>query len=599
MFRYLALAWNPAAGEPAALAGILTAFMRARRDWTVALERPGLAVFVTGTGANRVYPLHGGSGAVVGRVFHRQDPQREPERVAEGLAASNAMARDGGRTLLTDYWGRYVAFLEAEDGRHQVLRDPSGALPCYRLRHEGVSFVFSWLEDVLQLPRPPAPRVSQAGIASYLAFAEVTGRLTALEGVIQILAGEVADIRSAEAGDQLLWDMAQRARSPMDITIPEARDHLRAAVRDCVEAWTGCYDPILLRLSGGVDSAILAACMAQARAGSRVACLNYHSPGADSDEREYARQAANAAGFELIEQRRNSMFRLEQVLTVARTPTPTNYVGRISSPTDADIAARVGATAMFTGSGGDQLFFEFKQSWPAADYLRLHGLNAGFLSAAMESAQLGKVSVWKAAGRAIADRFRVHTPMQDSHVRRTLITDDVHHQAAHAGGYMHPAFFDAPGLPIGKLNQVHQLAYFGGYYDPYARERAPELVNPLLSQPLIELCLALPTFQLTHQGRGRGLARLAFANDLPPQIAKRRSKGGMDEHTKAVLAGNLDFAREMLLDGELVRRRLLNRKAIESALSGNPASKTNQSGELHMCISAEVWLRRMSGLTAA
>jgi asparagine synthase (glutamine-hydrolysing) len=172
----------------------------------------------------------------------------------------------------------------------------------------------------------------------------------------------------------------------------------------------------------------------------------------------------------------------------------------------------------------------------------------------------------------------------------------VRHQAQQPAGFVHPVFLTPTTLPIGKLMQVQQLAGLSAYYDPLTRDKAPEFVAPLLSQPLIELCLRLPTFVLIHGGRGRGLARSAFEGAIPSDIARRRSKGGMDEHVRAVLAHNLDFARAMLLDGELVRLGLIDRAATEAALSAGSARKPHAS-EIHVCIAVEAWLRRWPRVT--
>src|SRR5258706_1812747 len=110
---------------------------------------------------------------------------------------------------------------------------------------------------------------------------------------------------------------------------------------------------------------------------------------------------------------------------------------------------------------------------------------------------------------------------------------------------IHPALLQAADLPLAKATQTYYLLYPTPYYDPFHAEDAPETVNPLLSQPLVELCLQLPTWVLTHGGRGRALARRAFATDLPKEVATSRSKGGMEEHLKTILLHNIDFARGM------------------------------------------------------
>lgn len=598
MFRFIALAWEPTADAPAALARLLATTLLADSAWQQALKHPRLHVFLSGAvaGINQAYPLHGGRGVVVGRLFHRQAAQATTERIARSLATSDEVASTDGQALLQTYWGRYVAFFESSNGTLQVLRDPSGTFPCYMLHHAGITVIFSWLEDVLGLLQQiPIPEICRDGLAAHMAFGDLTGRRTALDGVAQVLAGECASLEpGGEPSARLAWDASDVADEHVRLEPGAAMIALRESVNTCAQAWASCYDPILLRLSGGVDSSILASCLAEGRTTSRVTCLNYHSVGATSDEREFARLAANLSRRELIELERESAFRLERVLDVARTPTPHHYIGRITSSSDAEIASLVGAMAMFTGAGGDQLFFEIRQWWPAADYLRLRGVDGGFTAASIDAAQLGKVSVWRAMRLALMDRFRKFPPPLDLHRRRSLISDRVRQQAEHPSGFVHPVFISRTRLPLGKLMQVQQLAYSAGYYDPFARERAPELVNPLLSQPLIELCLKLPTYLLAHGGRGRGLVRKAFEGEIPEAIARRRSKGGMEEHINALLDTNTDFARQMLLDGELVRRGLLDRAATEAALSSRPSPGREQVGEIHFCLAVEAWLQRWS-----
>jgi len=371
-------------------------------------------------------------------------------------------------------------------------------------------------------------------------------------------------------------------------------------VVSCARSWASCYDALLLRLSGGVDSAILLGSLCPGLPPARVTCLNYHSPGSDSDERGFARLAAQRAGTALVERERDIEFRLHDVLNVARTPTPGTYVGRMGTGRmDAEVAAAQGAHAMFTGGGGDQLFFEFRCAWPAADYLKLRGFDRGFFGAALDAARLGRVSFWQALRNAVADRSFRANPVDGAGQYLALARRDALVSATRqAQRFIHPGLLPDAGptaLSIGKFHQVEALACPLDYYDPYMPEAAPELVNPLLSQPLVELCLQTPTYVLTHGGRGRALARQAFANDIPAEIAARRSKGGMEEHVTTVLHRNLAFAQGLLLDGHLVRQGLLDRDRVEAALSGRPSAADAYVSEIHNCIAVEAWLQRVSG----
>ncbi|MGK2898706.1 MAG: asparagine synthase-related protein [Burkholderiaceae bacterium] len=594
MFRYIGIAWDDAQPTSSASARQLGLDWQARPGWDAALHRAGLQVFTTGTrpGVNGAYPLQDDLGVVLGKLFRHRDLGLCPAaNVVLTRNDAEHILQSGGRALVHDFWGRHVAFLQTPTGSTCVLRDPSGTLPCFLIRYQGVAVVFSWLEDALELlAQVVHPRVNWDALTAHLLLGALGGRETALEGVSQILPGEAVDLGSGSP--TLLWSAVDIARRPTAHSAAEAAHLLHQTVRSCTQSWASCYDTILLRLSGGVDSSILLSCLAPGSTQADVICVNYHSPGSDSDERHYARLAAARAGRDLIERQRDPGFHLDRVLKIARTPGPVLYIGWMNARTDARLASAHAAAALFTGAGGDQLFFEFPRWWPAADYLQLRGLDAGFASAAMDAARLGRVSVWRAIALAMAERVRPDPAAREPWGHAALLAEGTRRQKMERARFVHPSLLHASGLPIGKHTQTAAVMHPLGYYDPFEQASAPELVNPLFSQPIVELCLGLPTYLLTQGGRGRALARRAFAADLPPQIASRRSKGGMEEHITEVLLSNLDVARGMLLEGELARRGLLDRARVEELLSGRPTALAGPISQIHALIGVEAWLTR-------
>ena len=594
MFRYVGLAWNPSRQSCSLEADHLTEVLNGASGWTKALARPGLQVFAAGTKPriNGTYEMHGGPGVVLGRLFRRAKlDSLEAADITLTRQETEEIRESGGRSLMLDFWGRYVAFIQTASGPTCVIRDPSGTLPCFRIQHKGVAIVFSWLEDVLALlPSSALPRVNWEALHAHILFGGLGWHETALAGVSQIVPGERLELDSETA--TLLWSGVDIAASPSATDSEVATPQLRERVRNCTHAWASCHDTILLRLSGGVDSSILASCLAADSTQVDIICINYHSDGSDSDERRYARLAALRAGRDLIEREREPDFRLDRVLTVARMPEPVAYGGWMNAATDARLAAAHAASAMFTGAGGDPLFFEFSRWWPAADYLHDRGLDRGFAAAAMDAARLGKVSVWDVIGKAMSEWLHPGPRARTTDVHANLLlVPEALAPNWHRERFVHADLLRST-LSIGKHMQAAHLLHPIGYYDPFEQGSAPEIVNPLLSQPLVELCLRLPTYVLTSGGQGRALARRAFAPDLHHDIATRRSKGGMEEHVKAVLLSNLDFARAMLLEGELARRGLIDRNKVELLLSDKPTTLAAPMGHIHALIGVEAWLTR-------
>jgi len=595
MFRIFGFAWNPATKSQATAAHRLAETIQRAPGWQAVLAKPGLRVYTLGhrQGIDGFHPLPRDRGVILGRLFRRCG---EPIRGADISLApeeGDRILETGGRALVEDHWGRYIAILESRQGGASVLRDPGGGLPCYLGSVADVTVFFSWLEDFLAFaPDAPLPRIDWKAIAALMSLGHLGGGGTALEGISQVLPGRLTPLREHASPPTVLWSAVAIARTPVQREPEVAAAQLRQAVMDCVHAWSSCHEAVVLRLSGGLDSAILLGALCARSTATRIVCLNYHSPGADSDERGFARLAARKAGVELVERERDATYRLDAILDVSRMPTPVNHVGCMDTTRiDAEVADANGARAMFTGGGGDQLFFQHRCTWPAADHLRTHGLGRDFLRASLDAARLGRVSLWECMRRALADRRRRTSPMDGFgdffHLARREPLEDI----GDLGHYQHPDLPSAANLPIGKFHHVRDLIDPVDCYDPYLRDAAPELVEPFFSQPLVELCLGLPTWLLSHGGRSRALARQAFARDLPREIARRQSKGGMEDHVAAVLRRSLPLARELLLDGHLVREGLLDRDRTEAALAGRLSGLDTYQGEIHHYLSIEAWLR--------
>lgn len=599
MFRYIAFNWAAAHEGQDALARRLATILGAS-GWQRAFSTAGFSVYAAGCrrGVNDVYALPAHAGVVLGRLFRRSDLASTSTVDVElsDLEADSIIQTDG-RALIDRFWGRWIAFLPSRMGTGRVLRDPTGTLPCYRMEIEGVTVVFSWLEDVFDLTALPVPSVNWDAVGAMLVYGRLGARETGLHGVAQILPGELAALTPSSSPPPALWRAVDVARSPIDPDSDLAAQMLRDTTTQCARAWMACYDDIVLRLSGGVDSAILLGSFFKTAPTARITCLNYFSAGSDSDERSYARLAAGRVNCPLIERHRDGDFHLSEVANPAFTPSPGNHIGRLGSDRiDAEVAHSVGADVLFTGAGGDQLFEEVRCTWPAADYLQQRGIDRGFLGAVLDAARLGHVSFWHCLAMAFRDRFSRRSSLTGAGRYLALVPRDAIDAALlQAPRFVHPGLLEGNNLPIGKLMQLRALICPFEYYNPFAPEGSPELVHPLMSQPLLELSLQLPTYRLTQGGRPRGLARHAFSDRLPLEIATRQSKGGTEEHITDVLQRSLPLAKTLLLEGQLIRHGLLDRVRVETALARRPTTTDAYVSEVHSCIAIEAWLGRIAG----
>ena len=598
MFRYVAFVWNERDGAcREAAQALLARHSATSADWRVALRGKGVEVRHLGVSdACAAYLLDDGGGVVLGTLFARsQEGISTAAPKALGEADSRAILDSNGRHLIETFWGRYVAFLH-DDGASAtwVLRDPSGGLPCYLVRRRGVDVYFSWIEDVVDLLETP-PEVNWPYLLATVCFLREHSPGTALRAVTQVLAGECVETRAGAAKRFFYWDPLQMANTEVIEDPAAAAAAMRQCVRDVVHAWASCYGHVLLSLSGGLDSSIVLACLEDAPSRPQVTCFHYYPLGADLDERAFARAAAAKAGLALIERPRDSSFSLQPLLTIHRAPEPTNYPYFLEhSRLDAQLAAEHGATAVLIGYGGDQLFYQERAEWAPGDFLHRRGLRPGLLRVALDAAQMDQISVWRvlaeaASGYLAQQRWSV---LHEAGRMRPLLVPAAIEEARRSAAFLHPLLRHPRGAPSGKLWHAHQISQPFDFYDPLGREGEAERISPLFSQPLMELCLRIPTYVLTQGGWDRAVARRAFYHDLPPEIRNRRHKGGIEEHLRLTLEHNRPFLRELLLDGALVRQGVIDRQRLAEVLSGRATRIATGAGELLEYAGIEAWLRR-------
>jgi asparagine synthase (glutamine-hydrolysing) len=87
------------------------------------------------------------------------------------------------------------------------------------------------------------------------------------------------------------------------------------------------------------------------------------------------------------------------------------------------------------------------------------------------------------------------------------------------------------------------------------------------------------------------MARRAFADVLPAPILRRQWKDRPLLFVPAVISRNVDYLRETLLDGVLVKEGILDRKALELSLDRGPTRSAALGAEIISHLDLELWIR--------
>lgn len=537
------------------------------------------------TNANCRCHAGGEEAALVGTLFRRGEV-----RPVEKLEAGDvrAMLASGGETLLSRFWGGYVAIVSTSQGI-KLFRDPSAALPCYFARRGGM---FGFASDAAMLVAAGLATIAFDWPAMGRQFfnAGVPVAATALSGVRELLPGFAVDVGAADERQTPSW-------SPWDHVDPaggrseELAERLARTVTECVQGWCSSRGRLLLSVSGGVDSSIVAACIAGA--GLDAFCLTIYGEDAAGDERAYARALCDHFGLKLLER----PDRLEDIdIATPYAPHLPRPVGRSQAlsyeKNHVEAAAEFGAGAFVTGNGGDSVFGYSQSAGAIADLYLSRGLTPALAAATRDVVRQTGCSIFEAAAAAL----RLASGPRSYQVRpeRTYLHPDLI-ASLEAEPPAHP-WLEAPrnAMP-GKAAHIASILRVQHCLEP-GRSRFLPVINPLMSQPIMELCLGIPSWLWREGGRDRAVARTAFAARLPRLVAERRVKGGPDGFGARVLARYRSQIRERLLGGHLASRFILDRQALEQVLGEQRPTLGEERVRLFQLLNAEAWIESWMGV---
>jgi len=555
------------------------------RGWSKALSVYGVTVMVQGAVAVPVRPLggwRGTVGVVVGEVFDRAALE------ADGAAAFDLeplgdLAREDppkvARVLAEQAFGDYVGLIRRfHGGEPVVFADPLGGRPAFAWGREGVTVVGDTPPD--GLAGPVGVAVDWARLTDLMADQRRMGAAPPLTGVTWIEPG-VCRHGPNLAARETLWTPAMVARGATRVGEP---DRLRRAVDGAVRAFLLDRQRVLCEISGGLDSAIVAASLKAVGRPADLA-LNFYRLQAEADERVYAVAAADKAATPLdCVERPLLALTLSGLMSGAGAFRP-NFEILDTDYDDFTLAAiaRAQADIVFTGHGGDVVFYQLAAADLAGDLLWGAPCEGSRLRRLVEVSRRTRRSVWSLAAQALRGR---PNPIVATNAKAPRIF-----APPVPSGVWHPWMSRLGGLPPAKRAQIAGLALTQGLFADTRRGAAARLCHPLLSQPVVEACLATPT-PILSQGEGeRSFARRVFADRLPENILKRRSKGDISVFLGRTLALNADLLRDFLLGGRLVAEGVVDKAALEGVLSPEALIFQNAYGEILTAVVLEAYVR--------
>jgi asparagine synthase (glutamine-hydrolysing) len=481
-----------------------------------------------------------------------------------------------------------IALWDAPRNRLVLARDRLGKKPLLwtRLPDGRIAFA-SELKALLQIPELER-RVRPEALDDFLALQYVPGPETALAGVHKVRPGHLLVVEDGEVREHRYWEpRLVEERLSREEWLERVRVEVTAAVRRRLVSDV----PLGALLSGGIDSSIVVALMAQASA-EPVRTFTIGFADRRYDERAYARAVADRYGT-LHEELPVELDASLVTRAAALLDEPLGDEAFLPQLLVSEAASRQ-VTVALAGDGGDEAFAGYERYAAVALAERLPAplarAGAAVLGRVPAAARTPRSPLFRAARflRAAsaprAERYARLVEVFPYELRRRLFTGDVPVRPT-------AEILGAPGPGLAGLQRLDLETYLPGDLLPKADLASMavslELRAPLLDHRVVELGLSLPE-ELKLRGRSGKLAlREAFADLLPPQVAAR-GKTGFGVPLERWFREDL---RELAGDLLLTDRGTFRRSEVERLLREHQDGRADHGHRLWCLLMLELWQR--------
>ena len=418
-----------------------------------------------------------------------------------------------------------LALWDAARERLVLARDRLGKKPLLWTRLPDGTLAFaSELKALLRLPQV-SREIDFDAIDAYLALQYVPGNQTALRGIHKLAPGHVLVAEGETERIERYWQLESAEPSTDE---GEWLERVRASVGDAVRERLVADVPLGALLSGGIDSSIVVALMAQASS-QPVRTFTVGFPDARYDERAYARAVASlyATVHEEVEIEEDIASTLPRLAATFDEPLgdeaafPTFLIAE---------QARRHVTVALAGDGGDEAFAGYERYIAHRLAERIPGRLAQGSAAALRllpaARREPRSSLFRAtrfldvASAPAGERYARLMEVFPVELRRELWSDARQAQQVR----LEPS---RPGVTGLQLLDIE--TYLPGDLllkaDLASMAHSLELRSPFLDHDVVALGLALPDSLKTHGREGKVALRRAFAADLPAEVAGRGKRG--------------------------------------------------------------------------
>ena len=517
---------------------------------------------------------------------------------------------DEGEACVQHFRGMFAfALWDAPKHRLLLARDRLGKKPIYYTIQNGELYFCSELNGLLKA-LPHRPEMDLEAIDLYLSLQYVPEPRTVYKDIYKLPAAHTLVWENGQAKVNRYWDYSYQPK--LTGNEDDLAEELRVRLREAVKIRLISEVPLGAHLSGGIDSSVIVALMAEL-SDMPVKTFSVGFQEEEFSELSYARAVAQTYSTD----------HHEFTLTYGDIPaTLEKIIAHFGEPfADASaiplyhlsLLTRQSVTVALNGDGGDEDFAGYQRYWldPLANaYLKappfvtrnlipsiahhlpdhstrptgqsfVNGLKRleqllhmdrrasilrwGSYFAPWQRQQFWKEEHWKNfrtdnAESLLAESF---DKASGSFLDRTLYTD-LHN-------YL-------PGDLLVKADRMTMAASLEGR-------------SPFLDHEILEWAARLPDSLKVRGRSGKYLLKKAFANDLPENVKSHR-KQGFGIPLAAWFRGPLaDWSRELLLGAESPLSNLFNQPALQNLINEHTQARADHGKRLYALSMLALWMK--------
>ncbi|MCL4257258.1 MAG: asparagine synthase (glutamine-hydrolyzing) [Anaerolineales bacterium] len=503
-----------------------------------------------------------------------------------------------------------LALWDENRGRLLLARDRLGKKPIFYTVQDGKLYWAAELGPLLSvLPRQPENDL--AAIDQYLSLQYIPEPYTAYKGVYKLPAASYAVWERGELHIERYWEpnFEPKYAASEDALSEELRELAAEAVRLRLISEV----PLGAHLSGGIDSSIVVALMAEASRGP-VKTFSVGFEESSFSELPLARQVAERYGTE----------HHEFMLTFGDIPTTLETLLQHFGEPFADPSAlplyhlsrltREHVTVALNGDGGDESFAGYPRYWldPLADtYLRLPRAVTRRLVPALAGALPDAGD--RPVGRGLSNGIKRLPQLTEVDARASLLRWSSYFTVAQKTALWQPdvgavlnlrqAVNDMAGIygaapantRLDRTLYTDIKTYLPGGLlvkaDRMTMAHGLEGRSPFLDHVLVEWAARLPVRYKLRGRRGKYLLRKAFADKLPADVLAH-GKQGFGIPVGAWLRGPLEaWLRELLLAPDAPLAGWFGRDALAQLIAEHQAGKQDHGKRLWALACLALWKR--------